>query len=1011
MNPKNVTRRAAWLHGENEGSAPLFWNALAWAGSLGLGLTVFLFVGTSLHFEPHPFDDIVATPAFALYPEQQDWWLYIIALVVVPFFTLVGRRVWSLLVALMRNMQPGAVEQVTAYVTLIYGLWDVHPITFLFLHRLAPLPPVAVLGVFIIANGVLLSYYWCQHGAASNPSLTPPPLRTQGAVALLGGVVGASLLESPLGEPFLVYPMRTVLGFAVLLWAVWLGGTRWLSQRSGQQWRRVAEGVAMSGLPLSLLSLQSTLWWEVNQTGKQVASYGSKESALFLLMAATVGAIGVFIRAIGWPANRERELGRRFWQYFSGMSVPLLLYMLAYNPNIHGPLDMFHEGERVSPAQAIMAGGVPYKDVVFVHGFLRDPGVAMASFRLFGPSISSLRRMERLLQPLALVATYYLALVCLGKKWALLYSMSMLTGLWPLFYDWRIVPCVLAIVCLLVYIRRERLVWASCASLLTALALATSFDVGMVSLFTGSAFVSAYTAAHWRRVRLRLLLAYVLPLSVFVASACWYFLRAGALSQAIDWHREILQVYRDWNGMPFPAHPDTLGKAWEILLCPLSTMIAAITLAVAAVRKRWVQHHWDILVLTVANTTLFNRAIVSGQSGSSAVAAGSHFASILLLLMLLPSHDAPWRRWGKPLLTYALSLSLLLPTPTHPKSGHSLLDIVNHLPGRTRVEIAGSWARSDIERVGRLFIPSDQEHSLADLVAFLQRADSFWDFSDHGALYFLTNRRSPTRFYATHHIITADNQREVVKDLAQSPPRFVVFRSGTGWDAIAGVDRCLRSFLVSEYLLRNYHPVEQMGGFVILEQGAPTSVLAEPAFYVDLGYVPYLWGKERYTRLQELQPVSVTRWYFSSLKGETGWQPAHDILRSEITSNGWYIRTSGSDPQVVNLSLALDPCSVTYLVLRLHVGEHTHPTTKWRLFWRSDSRSFSEERSLAFDAVADGQEHAYLLRLISFPSWTWGGTVTGLRLDPGSEGDLEATVASIEFIKVDELGDVQDLRP
>lgn len=138
--------------------------------------------------------------------------------------------------------------------------------------------------------------------------------------------------------------------------------------------------------------------------------------------------------------------------------------------------------------------------------------------------------------------------------------------------------------------------------------------------------------------------------------------------------------------------------------------------------------------------------------------------------------------------------------------------------------------------------------------------------------------------------------------------------------------------------------------------------------------------------------------------GGDGWQPTHDISRSEIEDEGWHIFTSGPDAQLQNFSITLDPRSITYLTLQMRVEGETGKRMKAQLFWHSINEGFSEEQSVLFSVVPDGQAHLYLLRLASFPSWAWRGPITGLRLDPTDTSGVKVVVSSIEFIQVDEPG-------
>jgi hypothetical protein len=134
-----------------------------------------------------------------------------------------------------------------------------------------------------------------------------------------------------------------------------------------------------------------------------------------------------------------------------------------------------------------------------------------------------------------------------------------------------------------------------------------------------------------------------------------------------------------------------------------------------------------------------------------------------------------------------------------------------------------------------------------------------------------------------------------------------------------------------------------------------------------------------------------------------GWLPIHHVALSETDGEGWRVLTEGSDAQLQNLAVVIDPRSVTYLVLQMRAKEGAGEGTNAQFFWRSDDEEFTEEHSVLFSVVSDDQDHTYLLRLASFPSWTWSNTITGLRLDPADMSGVEVTISSIEFIQVDEL--------
>jgi hypothetical protein len=430
-----------------------------------------------------------------------------------------------------------------------------------------------------------------------------------------------------------------------------------------------------------------------------------------------------------------------------------------------------------------------------------------------------------------------------------------------------------------------------------------------------------------------------------------------------------------------------------------------MVLLLSLFRKRWSTWHWIALLFLIANLTLFNRGLVGGHTTGSALVTGSHFAPLLLLVLLGPCLAG--RRFLKTSIAALLGLILFIPAPMHPSTGQDLLKWVNALPAKNRFEIPASWVRTDLERVGSIFLPLDQANSLADIVGFLE-GESFWDFTDHGALYFLADQLSPTRFYATHHVITGENQREAIGDLERTRPRYIVYRSSTGWDTIAGIDRTLRSSLVSEYILRNYHYMGQVGGFTILERGFSPDPATDFGFRVDLGYVPFLWGRDRIEIVNELQPKVRARWVFSSADNHDDWLPLQQLSLLDARGEGKRMLSTGPDPQLQNSSVSLDPRSTTYCVLRMTASEAERGSLQAQLYWTGAGGGYQEEKSVRFGVLADGQEHLYLLRLAAFPSWAWSGPLAGLRLDPVDAAGVDVTIKSIEFIQVEELIDHSD---
>src|SRR5438105_12587776 len=89
----------------------------------------------------------------------------------------------------------------------------------------------------------------------------------------------------------------------------------------------------------------------------------------------------------------------------------VLAAAIAYNGDIDGNLDTYHEGERLAYIDALQAGKLPFRDIFVEHGLGEDIVKPMLAYTLLGDSVESLRRVGQnayvyrgVLPPLGVVA-------------------------------------------------------------------------------------------------------------------------------------------------------------------------------------------------------------------------------------------------------------------------------------------------------------------------------------------------------------------------------------------------------------------------------------------------------------------------------------------------------------------------------------------------------------------------------------------------------------------------------
>jgi hypothetical protein len=234
-------------------------------------------------------------------------------------------------------------------------------------------------------------------------------------------------------------------------------------------------------------------------------------------------------------------------------------------------------------------------------------------------------------------------------------------------------------------------------------------------------------------------------------------------------------------------------------------------------------------------------------------------------------------------------------------------------------------------------------------------------------------------------VITRADQQEVIAALEKNRPAYVLYRSGTGWDTIAGIDRTVRSYLVSEYLLKNYHFYARVGDFVIIQRGAPESFPQPKAFQVDLGYMPVVWADDPSICREGLTELSLDNWQ------------ANEDMQMTATDDGWYMVAKGPDGWLATSGLTIISQSVKCLRVRMQIDSRASDV-KAQIFWRSNNEGFDEERSLLFRVIPDGKEHSYIIPLSSFPGWAWSNDITGLRFDPVNVSAAEITLREVSLV-------------
>lgn len=133
-----------------------------------------------------------------------------------------------------------------------------------------------------------------------------------------------------------------------------------------------------------------------------------------------------------------------------------------------------------------------------------------------------------------------------------------------------------------------------------------------------------------------------------------------------------------------------------------------------------------------------------------------------------------------------------------------------------------------------------------------------------------------------------------------------------------------------------------------------------------------------------------TAWEFNTDGDPEGWGPMMGLEEFQVRGGCMTARTATRDP-AFSVNVRFDTRRFDRMIVRMKLDKGTRA----QLFWRPQGASESEQTSLAFATVPDGQFHEYLLELGAVQ--TWQGKITGLRLDPNSEPGAHV---QIDFIRL-----------
>ena len=692
------------------------------------------------------------------------------------------------------------------------------------------------------------------------------------------GVVGwLSVNAYPKQQEYFYY-LLALLGVPMTIGLYWLGWwtySRWCAKRTGQPIVRVLKANALASVPLWVCWLQVYAIGQNMLIGLVLPLVLSALLKLVLLNRQYFPRLWTSKSAVENLDSEEREettSGRyrspKFWRIgLEYIVLPVFIYLLTYSGNIHGGIDLFHEGERLAPLNEMLHGGIPFRDVYVQHGLFQNAYLAWVGGQIFEPTLFGLRTMERILNPLGYVALYLLGLQVFRGRFLTAFLCMLIASGTNFSVSARHSLGLISFAFAANFLtlsqgrsKRSVLSWKLLFSgIFTSLAFWYSTEIGLYSLGAIGLFLvicslrrgevtsplrqSENEQVEERGVKERLfpVISYSCGVLLGFLPVALYFLSHGALDDAI-WNSYIQCRYQlaTW-GLAFPSLSGTLtllssegwsafifskGFRWYLPICIF--LIVAGYLTYRGLSGTHSANTMKLLLLLLGGVAFFRTAL--GRSDGGHLNFGATFLWLLCLFPLEGGILSMFRAIlssfrGRTAWHNALKAAwVLIPTVIfcwYVGEVHNPLSGFNGKWNRLRQNpFKQQVVSEELARAGAVDIPDDQVQQIQKVVAYIQENtepnENIFDFTSQGAYYFFANRPGVTRFHQVSYASTPSMQEEVIAALEQDKTRLVIFKTGGWFDNVDGIRVEERHALIAAYLQENYEPAININGTEIL---------------------------------------------------------------------------------------------------------------------------------------------------------------------------------------------------
>jgi len=533
------------------------------------------------------------------------------------------------------------------------------------------------------------------------------------------------------------------------------------------------------------------------------------------------------------PPRRVNIKKRTTSGWLFGLLLPTVLYLAVPTRPATAPLEHMDDGLRLTATAQFQKGKALYRDIFLNYGPLYEVGQTRLAFWLFGRSWDSLRKMDRLIEPLPYVATYFLILGALRRRWLTLMLFLLVTKS-PFWMTPRIALPLSMMGCLVWGWRASkpwgRRIWQAGAGLLLGAALLYSLEGGLLS---GATLVSFYGVwALWNTIsgiRVRPIFQEVRFiamgfLTILIPFLSWIVI-TGRFTAFCSNIYAVSVTALAFGAKPTPIlHEPLLGfvrNPFSLFQSQGALMRLWFPVAVYIGSLSWIfgrekpcpynEENRPIMLLTLSGIFFFMVAMGRWDMDHWWKATGPFWPlGTLLLDRVIPPLHKPfrWKEWIGALLVGLFPGRYLL-FQAHPKR---MMEFIENNTS-SLIEIGKTSRSTNV--LGPMLMKQEDEQEIREVLLRLHRwsppDQPLFIFGNQGTFYFLSGRSNPPPYHMECYIMSESMAQAAVESLRKTPPACVMAEtSGEGY-----AHRPFQKTLL-EYIQKNYVEAERWGPHAFL---------------------------------------------------------------------------------------------------------------------------------------------------------------------------------------------------